>query len=62
MSEDPNKLYEPTNKGAHRRWNVTRPEWKEIKPGYYFVMGDNRDASNDSRSWGAVPLDLIYGK
>ncbi|HXG64185.1 MAG TPA: signal peptidase I [Blastocatellia bacterium] len=33
-----------------------------IKPDHYFVMGDNRDASNDSRSWGLVPKNLIYGK
>lgn len=33
-----------------------------IKSGHYFVMGDNRDSSNDSRSWGQVPKDLIYGK
>jgi len=50
------------NKAARSRWNKVRSEWKEIKPGYYFVMGDNRDASNDSRSWGVVPLNLIYGK
>ena len=34
----------------------------EIKKGYYYVMGDHRNSSNDSRSWGEVPEKYIYGR
>jgi signal peptidase I len=34
----------------------------EVKKGYYYVLGDHRNQSNDSRAWGEVPEKYIYGK
>ena len=35
---------------------------RRVKEHRYFVMGDNRDHSNDSRQWGLVPEKYIYGR
>ena len=35
--------------------------WKRVPPGQYFLLGDNRTHSCDSRTWGTVPRSSLIG-
>lgn len=52
--EEPYVLEEYRDRQSYSAFTVRQDE--------YFVLGDHRSSSNDSRSWGAVPRKYIYGK
>lgn len=46
---------------AEYRDHQSYPE-TQVPRGKYFVLGDHRSSSNDSRSWGMVDREFVYGK
>ena len=55
--------YNPEPEDDDRKYDAFRGENEIVVPATsYFVMGDNRDNSEDSRYWGFVPRDLVIGR
>ena len=53
---------EPFARPCGRGTDCNFPRAIHIRPGFVFVMGDNRGESDDSRYWGPVPVSWIIGK
>ena len=55
--------YVPPDSRDRVSWPLSAtPVDRQVPPNEYFVLGDHRSQSSDSRAWGYVPAENIYGK
>ena len=57
-----NEYYLPPNTQTHAGAYITEGTTVTTGPDQFYVFGDNRDHSSDSREWGVVPKKDIIGK
>jgi signal peptidase I len=59
--------FPPVMSNVTAEWQLTLPNYIEgedlvVPPDHFFMMGDNRDKSYDSRYWGFVPRENVIGR